>query len=208
MHQAVTPQWSDAPEVPSLNRQCIDVWRIRLDSADGTPLTAPRTQAAEAMRQILARYLLRPPDSLDFARHPGGKPYLIADDHPLEFNLSHTRGIALLAVSRGRPVGVDVEPIRRLADPLRLARRVMDDESVACLERASDPDRRRHLFIDLWTRLEARQKSHGRGIFAPAVAGGRVQSFGFGIDDRWQGCVATAAPPDRVEPRFYRLEVP
>ena len=206
MHQAVVPDWGNAPQVPRVGARDLDIWRIRLDTPDSAPLTAPRTQARSAMRAILARYLARPPDSLAFGRHPGGKPYLAAEAQPLEFNLSHTQGMALLAVAMRRPVGIDIEAVRPVGDPLRLARRIMDEESITALQATTGTEQRLRLFIDLWTRLEACQKTHGRGIFAPAVSQAHMQSFGFRIDEAWRACVATTASPDQPDMHFYRFE--
>jgi 4'-phosphopantetheinyl transferase len=159
------------------------------------------------MRQILAHYLACSPASLEIDRQAGGKPYLAGNDQALEFNLSHTKGMALLAVCAHRPVGVDIEVVRAVADPLRLARRVMDQASIDALQATADTEHRLQLFLDLWTQLEARQKTHGLGIFAPAVCRESTQSFGFRVDDDWQGCVAVAASPEPVELRFFRFAV-
>jgi hypothetical protein len=66
-----------------------------------------------AVRGILAGYLGRAPETLRFARAPLGKPALLAEPTELEFNLTHSDWCALVAVARGRRVGVDVEGIRR-----------------------------------------------------------------------------------------------
>jgi hypothetical protein len=76
------------------------------------------------MRDILSRYVDCPPDQLDIGLHPGGKPYLGNQQQPqVEFNLSHSRDVALLAVTTTLAVGIDVEVERKLEDPLRLAER-------------------------------------------------------------------------------------
>lgn len=78
-----------------------------------------------------------------------GKPFF-PDAPEVCFNISHTGGAALAAVS-DRPVGVDVERIR----PVRAAalRRVAGTESET-------------EFFRLWVRREARTKLRGDGIAA------------------------------------------
>ena len=45
-----------------------------------------------------------------------GKPRLLPGLPPLEFNLSHSEGLALIAATRDRSVGVDIERIRDMPD--------------------------------------------------------------------------------------------
>jgi phosphopantetheinyl transferase len=78
------------------------------------------------------------------------------------FNVSHTDGLALVAVaSEGVRVGIDVErvqPRRRLE---RLARRVLDDDAYAAWRDAPDQLR---AFLGAWTAKEAYLKALGIGI--------------------------------------------
>ena len=65
----------------------------------------------------------RAPETLRFVRAPLGKPALLGETSGLEFNLSHADWCALLAVTRGRRVGVDVESIRLGRGGMEVARR-------------------------------------------------------------------------------------
>jgi len=57
------------------------------------------------------------PGRLAFHYGPQGKPMLAGDaGTDLEFNLSHSRDRALIAVARGRRVGIDLEAVRPMAD--------------------------------------------------------------------------------------------
>ena len=197
MHREVFPKWSRPPAKPGLREGLVDIWRIDLsirsgglptpgkassqgDSGPG-PGSAPAGQRAAAhrlMREILGRYIDCPTRELQIKKQAGGKPYLHAPERPLEFNLSHSRDIALLAVSTLVSVGIDVEAYREIDDPLRLARRVMSAEEYAEIESLPD-EARLDRFLNLWTRMEARQKAIGRGIFAQPADPGVLTSFSF-----------------------------
>jgi 4'-phosphopantetheinyl transferase len=115
------------------------------------------TVAHAALRLILAARLGRAPQALVFARGAQGKPAL----HGLEFSLSHTRGLALVAVA-AVPVGVDVERIEPL-DALALARHRFSAAERAALERVP-ADRQQAAFYGAWVRKEAFVKATGAGL--------------------------------------------
>src|SRR5262245_23511304 len=66
------------------------------------------------LRTVLSGYLDSNPSELTFDSTPNGKPRLSAvwQHSGLEFNLSHSAGMALLGVTIGAPIGVDVEHVR------------------------------------------------------------------------------------------------
>src|SRR5215471_6973527 len=64
------------------------------------------------LRRLLARYLGRKPETIRFGYEVQGKPYLDGERH-LSFNVSHTDGLALIGIARGRRIGVDVEKANR-----------------------------------------------------------------------------------------------
>jgi phosphopantetheinyl transferase len=68
------------------------------------------------LRVLLGHYLDRDPRGLRFALGPHGKPALRqeawAKGTDLRFSLSHSGGLALIAVTAGREVGVDIECAR------------------------------------------------------------------------------------------------
>src|SRR5579864_4965043 len=62
------------------------------------------------MRALLGGYVGCQPSEVRICYSPYGKPGLHPDlQMDLQFNLSHSRELALLAVTRGSPIGVDVE---------------------------------------------------------------------------------------------------
>ena len=86
-----------------------------------------------------------------------GKPSIVG--HPdIYFNMSHCKEAAICVLS-DKPVGVDIESIRRYSESL--ARYTMNDEEMALIEKA---ERRDVEFIRLWTLKEAVLKHSGEGI--------------------------------------------
>ncbi len=179
MHRELAAQWQADLERPRARPGRVDIWRLDLvDLAAQLPprghqppalrtRTGPiqpdtRAAAHHARCQILSRYLDQDADSLVIGLHPGGKPILESPEHGLEFNLSHARGVGLLAVTVGAGVGIDIELERHVDDPLRIARRVMASAEIDLLAGLPATARRR-AFFDLWTRFEARQKALGKG---------------------------------------------
>ena len=102
---------------------------------DGQTFTAAHGQ----MRQVLSAYLGTPPAELHFAANAYGKPSL---DPPssLAFNLSHSGSAALLAVTFGQEVGVDLERFNRPVDLANIARRFFSPVRGRC---AAGPSRSR-----------------------------------------------------------------
>ena len=120
------------------------------------------------LRVILGRYLDRPPDQLRFCYNSNGKPALAKEFNrdTLCFNLSHSHGLALFAVTRGRELGVDLERVRpHLADE-QIAERFFSPREVAML-RALPTNMRTEAFFNCWTRKEAYIKARGEGLSFP-----------------------------------------
>jgi len=116
------------------------------------------------LRTTLARYLQNvPPAAIVFEVGAHGRPELEpACARGLRFNLSHTRGMVLFAVTHTHPVGVDVESTQRPApNPL-------DERDFSAVERAtidSAPDGARDArFYEHWTLKEAYLKARGVGL--------------------------------------------
>ena len=116
-------------------------------------------------RLVLGRMLGVSPVELVLAYGPHGKPYLAPGRHPANwhFNLSHSHGLALLAVTRLGEVGVDVEQVRPIREMLGIARRFFSEREQAAL--AALPEAEVPVgFFNLWTRKEAWLKATGSGI--------------------------------------------
>ncbi len=129
--------------------------------------------ARALVRTVLGQYLEQDPASLVFSQTAHGKPCL-AHESPLQFNLTHTRGMIVLAVTTGAPLGVDVEYVNRVADVAKLTERYFSPaEASALYELPVELWNER--FFDLWTLKEAYVKGCGTGLHTPL----RYFSFGF-----------------------------
>jgi 4'-phosphopantetheinyl transferase len=168
----------------------VDVWRIALASRDADaerhwePLSSDERERASrfrfepdrcrfvsaraAMRAILGRYLDTPAVFLQFGYGHSGKPHLEAPAHgrTLSFNLSHSHELALLAVCRERPLGVDIEWMSRPTDIKELAARMFAAGERDALERLADAGQVEG-FFNCWTRKEAYVKATGDGLATP-----------------------------------------
>jgi 4'-phosphopantetheinyl transferase len=114
------------------------------------------------LRPLLAAYVGCRADELTLTRSEHGKPRL-AVPPKLEFNLSHTRGGALVGISREQALGVDIETRRRSRPVLELAGRYFADSEARALSRVAAPHRQL-AFLRLWSCKEAVVKALGRGI--------------------------------------------
>jgi 4'-phosphopantetheinyl transferase len=179
-------EWRLPPHTP-LGEGEVHVWRISLDvEADPLqPLLSPdeRQRAARfhrdehrrryvaahgALRIILGAYLEAAPESLAFEIGEHGKPSLREPFGPagtrVEFNLSHSADLALLAVAHDHPVGVDVERWSEV-EHLELAERFFSRAERDALRSLANVAE--HLdagFFAAWTRKEAYLKATGYGI--------------------------------------------
>lgn len=118
--------------------------------------------ARAALRSILARYILLSPQAVKFEYSPEGKPQL-KDQPSFQFNMSHSHGLALCAVTRVIPVGVDIEYQQTNIAELNIARRYFSPAEQSILNNASK-SQRRSVFLSLWTAKEAVVKAMGKGL--------------------------------------------
>ena len=123
-------------------------------------------------------------------------------DLPLEFSLSHTRGLVVCAVALHDAVGVDVECDRANLAPMDLAHCFF---APAETERLAElpPDQQRAAFFELWTLKEAFVKARGVGLAMP------LADFSFLLSDDGSATISFAQPgeerPDQWQ--FTRLRL-
>lgn len=131
---------------------------------DGTRFAEGRA----AMRRILAGYVGSSPQQLGFSYSSSGKPELAGrwQSSKIQFNLSHSQSIALLAVSREREVGIDVEWMNPKTSVMEISERFFSKDEVAALQ--AFPEEEQSLaFFQCWTRKEAFIKALGQGLAIP-----------------------------------------
>ena len=116
-----------------------------------------------SMRVLLARCLGVPPDAVRYDRESNGKPRLVPGMGPLQFSLSHSGSVGLLAVTRHRQVGVDVEHVRDMPEALTIAEQHFAPAETEAL-RSMAPASRRAAFLRCWTHKEAVIKATGEGL--------------------------------------------
>ena len=120
-----------------------------------------------ALRDILSRYLNVSASELAFAANTHGKPALAPPEHAwLQFNLTHSGDLALVAVTRGRPIGIDVEHKIPPDDPARLVEQFFSENENAAFN-ALPESQREAAFFTGWTRKEAYIKALGEGLSTP-----------------------------------------
>lgn len=180
----MAPDWLEPPAALGLLEDEVHVWSLALEQPDEEREALARalsederqraarfyfekdrrhfTVARGVLRALLGRYLERAPGEISFEYGPQGKPSL-PSPAPLRFNLSHSGGRALLAFSREREVGVDIEQARPLKDLLGLAETVFSPRELATL-RALSGAAREEAFFACWSRKEAFIKATGEGM--------------------------------------------
>jgi len=131
--------------------------------ADAIRFAACRT----LLRYCLAAALGRGANSIRFAISTAGRPSLYVDDAyaPLDFNVSHSGKHALIAWSKTRRVGVDIELLNQDVDWEAIASSVLGTDDARWLEPIED-DYRQNFFFDIWVAKEALLKAYGSGISA------------------------------------------
>lgn len=117
------------------------------------------------LRNLLSRYIGVLPTELNFTTQPRGKPTLVTPPSffNIQFNVSHTYGMAFIALTTQHAVGIDVEWIDRKIQDNDIAARYFSEREAAYLASLSPPERTNQ-FFSYWTCKEAYLKMQGRGI--------------------------------------------
>jgi 4'-phosphopantetheinyl transferase len=180
----------------------VDVWAFNLRASaaclEQCRQTLSRTEAARAerfvhalsrddfvvahgvLRHLLARYSGVQPRDLRFSADPNGKPALEAPTSSgglVSFNLTHSQGRALIAVTDGRAVGIDLEKIKADVKALAIARRYFARSELAAIEATPAP-LQADTFFRYWVAKEALLKGQGIGLRFP------IDEFEVKFDDR------------------------
>jgi 4'-phosphopantetheinyl transferase len=114
------------------------------------------------LRVLLGGYLGLEPGSVGFAYGEHGKP-AVAGGRGLDFNMARCGALAVVAVTAGLPVGIDVERVRPGIADASVAEHFFAPAEVAALRRLPGAARDR-AFLACWTRKEAFLKGKGSGV--------------------------------------------
>jgi 4'-phosphopantetheinyl transferase len=186
----IRPQWTEAPEELRLCAGEAFIWAAVLDlparaagEISKVLSSEERERAARFrfekdqiqyiasrsfLRAILGQFLEIDPKVVRFRYNAFGKP-LLADEFTasrIEFNLAHSKGLGLFAVTLDRAIGVDVEQHRPDLATMEIANRFFAPEEVKALT-AIQPSSRLEAFFECWTRKEAFIKARGMGLSLP-----------------------------------------
>lgn len=184
------PSWNAPPTQLLLSRKDVHIWRAGLDlpsksvqelkgslsfdermKAERFSFARDKTRfiiARGILRLILACYLSAEPGAIRFCYEKGGKPRLqnAFGMTNIQFNLSHSEGLALYAFTRGHEVGVDLERIRDLPEMEQIV-----EQFFSLRERVFfgtlPVKEKREIFFNWWTRKEAFMKAIGEGLSYP-----------------------------------------
>ncbi|HMW57792.1 MAG TPA: 4'-phosphopantetheinyl transferase superfamily protein [Accumulibacter sp.] len=202
----------DKTPVPRLSGDDLHLWLLpfpighealrqtieRLPDAGERASAARRVFAADRLRQMHARgllryllghYLARDPQGLDFITNDYGKPALSTADR-LQFNVSHCQDHILIGLTRRVPVGVDLERIRPLPNWYALAAHCCSAQELNWLAGRPANDQERD-FFRLWTAKEAVLKALGTGLASPPE---RVTISLPDTDSGFAGVAGTSSP--------------
>lgn len=155
------------------------------------------------MRQVLGRYLGIAPTAVRYRTVKNGKPDLGDDSGPgpLQFNMSHSGELALLAITRNQIVGVDVELHRPDFAGEDIAERFFSTAESTRLF-TLPAEQRVEAFFKCWTRKEAYIKAIGDGLSIP------LSTFQVAfVPGEPAGLLHVEEHPEEVERwRIYNLE--
>ncbi len=221
--------WRAIVDVPSARLQVYEDVLSPDERARAQRLHRPHhrrgfTAARGILRHILAHYLGTSPRDIRFESGPFGKPFLPDPVRPpLYFNVTHSRELAVYAVSRDFEVGIDLEADRESTDYAKLAERICSPEEFLVFQQCPQVEQKA-AFFRYWTRKEAFVKAIGTGLSFPlkqvtvSIASdqspqlltieGHVphELFDLSLEQGFWGALAVAGRPCHVQGLDYVLE--
>ena len=181
---------TSAPTLPAELLHVLAPDEVRVWTID----TGEREHVRAIARLLLAPQLGVEPERVDIMRTAMGKPY-IANDPALHYSVSHSRGHAMVALTRVAPLGVDLERVRAVAHAEQILTRFFPQHQID--EILSD-DRRDLRFVQSWTEAEARVKARGAGMWRVATPDERAVLRPLRAPDGFAASVAVLASEWRV----------
>ncbi len=117
------------------------------------------------MHSVLENYIDTSASEIDFSHSDHGKPSLIEKQNPenIQFNLSHSNNIAILAVCKQHPLGIDIEFAEKKLDWKGISKRFFTPDEQTNFFSLSE-EAQKDAFFQIWTRKEAHMKVTGQGL--------------------------------------------
>lgn len=181
--------WISTPDPLHIEPSLVHVWRVvhplenKIDSHQSMLSPEENRRATKyhqqhdadryiqnhiVLRRTLSEYLDIPPENVVFETNQIGKPSLINSQNPqrINFNISHSGNLLLIAITLQRQVGIDVELIKPLPDMDSMVELYFSQSENSSFSALPDKEKIR-AFFSAWTRKEAILKLIGEGLQLP-----------------------------------------
>jgi 4'-phosphopantetheinyl transferase len=177
--------WATAPPTLNADRNEVHIWRVKANEFNTAMLMACVSEVERARaecfrlpasrmefivargftRLILGRYLSILPGAVRLREGQHGKPELASrvSGRRLTFNLSHSRGVILAAITVDQEVGIDIEFVDSRVHFSEIARIVFSPAENRWLSHSLN-DKGPRKYFQCWTRKEALLKAMGEGL--------------------------------------------
>ncbi len=149
--------WDDFAPQSHLGPNDIHIWRV-------SKVPEKSIGSLNVCISLFRHYL---GSNYSISRNENGKPiaYLNGSvEHEIQFNISHTKSIFVIAFVAAHYIGIDIEDIGTKRPWKSLAERFFAPQEVQQLH-AADESKQLDLFFQLWTLKEAMIKCLGISIF-------------------------------------------
>jgi 4'-phosphopantetheinyl transferase len=145
------------------------------------------------LRAALSSYTDVKPADWQFHTNPFNKPFIAPalNTQGLHFNLSHTKGMVALALTRIGPVGIDVESTSREQNISEIAPDILTSNEYLDLNKQAQSDQHTRL-LKYWTLKEAFVKATGLGLTSG------LQTFEFDLEAQPQPIIRFLSPKDTL----------
>jgi 4'-phosphopantetheinyl transferase len=169
--------------LPVLSKDDVHIWTIDLNRCNADVSFLMRSEisrangfvdlhkrqrfikARAALRKVLSCYIGKACAFHDFNYGPSGKPSL-SYKAGINFNLSYSQNIAMIAVSMSRDVGIDIQAVQQVIDPESVSELIYSPSEIAHLLSLKSVERKM-AFSEIWVRKEAYVKALGVGLARP-----------------------------------------
>lgn len=119
-----------------------------------------------ALRQILSKYCNIEAKHIQFKYTKNQKPYLRCNAFQLQFNITSSYNLALLAITTQTPIGVDVEHFRPIDDIMSVTKQFFSTVEISKFI-TLPTSKQLEAFYTIWTSKEAFVKAIGTGLLFP-----------------------------------------